>query len=214
MVKSMERLINIADPMSDQNTEQKILEAAKKVFHRKGMAGARMQEVADEAGINKALLHYYFRSKQLLFESVFKDAIKDALPAIWTVLGSDMPLFEKIHAFAEGYIDTISKDPFIPFFVVSELQRDPKGLISIIRKTKMAGKKVFGEQLAEAVRKGEIRAIDPMQLFVDMMSLCVYPFIFKAMIMEFNGLNEKNYKVFIEERKHHIPDLLINSIKN
>lgn len=199
--------------MSDQNTEQKILAAAKKVFHRKGMAGTRMQEVADEAGINKALLHYYFRSKQKLFESVFRDAIKDALPAIWTVLGSDLPLFEKISAFAEGYIDTISKDPFIPIFVMNELQRDPAGLLEVIRSSKMGGKKVFGQQLSDAVKNGEIRPIDPLQLFVDMMSLCVYPFVAKAMIMEFNGLNEKKYEVFIEERKQHIPDLLINSIK-
>ena len=213
MVKPNDQICIIVVPMSDQNTEQKILKAAKKVFHRKGMAGTRMQEVADEAGINKALLHYYFRSKQLLFESVFKDAIKDALPAIWTVLGSDLQLFDKIRAFAEGYIETISKDPFIPSFVVSELQRDPEGLLKMIQASKMEGRKVFGQQLANAVKDGRIRTIDPLQLFVDMMSLCVYPFIAKPMIMEFNGLSEKKYKEFIEERKRHIPDLLINSIK-
>ena len=199
--------------MTDKSTEQKILQAAKKIFYQKGMAGTRMQEVADEAGINKALLHYYFRSKQKLFEGVFIAAIHGSFPVIYQVLGSDEPLFDKIRAFTVAYIDTISKDPFIPVFVVTELQRDPESLLKLLVRGKKRKKSTFHQQVESAIEKGEIRAIDPGQLFIDMISLCVYPFVAKPLVMAFEGLSETRYKAFIQERKRHVPDLLINSIR-
>lgn len=199
--------------MTDNSTEQKILQAAKKVFYQKGMAGTRMQAVADEAGINKALLHYYFRSKQKLFEGVFMTALADSFPVIYQVLGSNEPLFDKIRAFTVAYIDTISKDPYLPVFVISELQRDPDRLLKMLARKKKARKSIFHAQVEAAIKNGEIRAIDPSQLFVDMISLCVYPFVAKPLVMAFEGLSETRYKAFIKERKEHVPDLLINSIK-
>ena len=86
----------------DSNTEQIILKAARKVFTHKGFDGARMQEIADEAGINKALLHYYFRSKDKLFEAIFKEVITTFFPRIISVLTSDLSLFEKITLFTDS----------------------------------------------------------------------------------------------------------------
>lgn len=113
----------------DASTEQRILSAAKKVFISKGMAGARMQDIADAAGINKALLHYYFRSKEKLFEMIFKEVVKEFLPKINLIFESDKNLFEKIDMFCTEYIEQIRKTPYLPVFILNEINQQPEVLI-------------------------------------------------------------------------------------
>ena len=120
----------------DTSTEEKILEAAKKVFTSKGMYGARMQDIADEAGINKALLHYYFRSKQKLFEVIFAAAAQKLFTKINFIFESDMPLFEKIEHFTEEYITVMMESPYLPLFVLNELSQDSQAFLN----------KVWGKQ--------------------------------------------------------------------
>ncbi len=100
----------------DEPAEQRILSAAKKVFINKGMTGARMQDIADAAGINKALLHYYFRSKEKLFETIFKEAVQGFLPRVNQIFESNKTIFEKIEMFCKEYIDQIRKTPYLPIF--------------------------------------------------------------------------------------------------
>src|SRR4029078_3015094 len=110
----------------EQNTEEKILSAAKKVFLKEGMAGARMQDIADEAGINKAMLHYYFRSKEKLFETIFKELSIEFLPRVNAIFESDLSLFEKIEVFCSEYISRMMENPFIPLFIVNEINKQPE----------------------------------------------------------------------------------------
>src|SRR6476620_200228 len=98
----------------EQNTEQKILEAAKKVFLKEGMTGARMQDIADEAGINKAMLHYYFRSKEKLFEKIVTDLPEHFFPRLVKISESDEPLFRKIASCVAEYIDQMRRTPYLP----------------------------------------------------------------------------------------------------
>src|SRR3954454_20198668 len=109
----------------DQSTEERILAAAQKVFLAKGMDGARMQDIADEAGINKALLHYYFRSKDKLFEQIFLDVASALLPRIFAILESDRGLFEKIENFCDEYISQLIETPYVPIFILNEINRQP-----------------------------------------------------------------------------------------
>ncbi|NTW33144.1 MAG: TetR/AcrR family transcriptional regulator, partial [Bacteroidetes bacterium] len=104
-------------------TEKLILKAAKKVFIDKGFDGARMQEIADLAGINKALLHYYFRSKEKMFDAVFEDVFMQFLPEVTEVMNSEITLFDKIKTFVDVYITALLKNPHIPIFVLHELSR-------------------------------------------------------------------------------------------
>src|SRR6187402_2554521 len=97
-----------------QGAQEKILAAARKVFTTKGMAGARMQDIADEAGINKALLHYYFRDKDKLFETIFMEEAQRFFPKINAIFQSDDPLFEKIEKFVNEYIDEMQENPYLP----------------------------------------------------------------------------------------------------
>ena len=116
----------------DSTTEGKLLAAAKKVFTTKGMAGARMQDIADEAGINKAMLHYYFRDKDKLFEVIFLQEAEKFFPKINTIFESDLPLFEKIEQFVNEYIDEMVENPYLPWFILNELNRDADQFLSKI----------------------------------------------------------------------------------
>ena len=108
--------------MNDKSeTEQKIFEAARDVFHRRGFDGARMQEIADKAKINKALLHYYYRSKDKLFEAVFREALKRIGPIMFEALDREIPLEKKLKMFVSNYIDLVTKHPFIPGFIMHEM---------------------------------------------------------------------------------------------
>lgn len=197
----------------DSTTEERILEAAKKVFILRGLAGARMQDIADEAGINKALLHYYFRSKDKLFETIFAEVAQRFLPRLSEILKSDRTLFQKIEAFSEEYIDNVSKNPFIPLFVMNELNRQPKEFM----KKMFGGEKpwfgLFVQDVQEAVRKKQIKPIEPLNLLVNTVALCVFPFLARPMMQMISGANDAQFKAFIEERKKSVPQFVIDSIR-
>jgi AcrR family transcriptional regulator len=196
------------------NTEQKILKAAKKVFTLKGKGGARMQEIADEAGINKALLHYYYRSKDKLFEAIFIDAFFTMIPDVLDLLKADIPLFDKIEQFAEKYIDIFLENPFIPGFVMSELSQNPQRIVDLISNSGI-NPQFFIDQVLEEIQKGNIKPIKPQHLIVNLLSMCIFPFIATPILKNilFNQDSEK-FTEFIEQRKKEVPEFIINSIKN
>ncbi len=197
----------------NSNTEQNILKAAKKVFVEKGMAGARMQEIANEAGINKALLHYYFRSKEKLFEAVFTEILSKLIPNISELLLSKLPLFEKIEKFAEHYIDTLLENPSIPVFILHELNRDPEG---IARKIKSLGiqPKVFINEVKSEIEKGTIIQIDPFHLIVNLLSMCIFPIVSQPILRHIIFEEKEDvYLAFIEQRKKEVPEFIINAIR-
>ncbi len=199
----------------DSNTEEKIMAAAKKVFLRHGMAGARMQSIADEAGINKALLHYYFRSKEKLFSIVFQKAVKDAIPQIIKVFETDAPFFDKIRKFVKEYLEFISKNPYLPMFIMHELASRPEHLIKLLNSSKFENEFIF-KAIQNEVDKGTIRPIKPEHLMVNIMSLCVFPIVAKPMITKIlmrDNQKEDSYDQFLEERKTEVADFVINSIK-
>ena len=139
----------------DKGAEERILAAAKKVFTTKGMAGARMQDIADEAGINKALVHYYFRDKDKLFEVVFLEEAQKFFPKINAIFNSEAPLFEKIQNFVTEYIDEMQENPYLPWFVMNELHRDPdQFMYKIWGKDNLPRPGKFLEQIEKEVRKG------------------------------------------------------------
>jgi TetR/AcrR family transcriptional regulator len=193
-------------------TEQRILNAARCVFMRKGMAGARMQEVADQAGINKALLHYYFRSKQRLFEGVFKGTAKQGLGCAWQVLEDAETLFPAIHGFVGAYLEVMLADPLLPQFVIAELNRDPKGLLEFIDRGR-AGRAHFIRLVEQARERDEIIEIDPRELLVNMMALCAHPFIARPMLTHIHGMNDAAFRRMVLERRRTVPEFIIRAIK-
>lgn len=204
----------MAKDKKEKSTEEKILAAAKKVFVSKGMAGARMQDIADEAGINKALLHYYFRNKEKLFEVIFMEAAQKFFPKISFIFESDVPLFEKIEIICEQYVTTMSENPYLPLFVLNEISRDPENFVNKISDKKgFPSPQKFLEQIEKEVKKGTIKKISPLHLLINMISLCVFPFVGKAMIQSINGLDELQFRNIIIQRKKEVSKFIIDSIK-
>lgn len=197
-----------------ENTEEKILNAAKKIFVEKGNDGARMQEIADEAGINKSLLHYYYRSKEKLFSAVFKFAFKKFAPDLMSIFQSDHDIFTKITKFVHSYIDIISKNPFIPLFIINEVNKKNAGFVGVFIKNTGININIFEEIINKEIEAGTINPVDHKQLIVNIIALCVFPFIGRPIIQKvvFED-NEKEYDNFLKSRKEEVSNLIINSIK-
>lgn len=194
------------------NTEEKILEAAQSVFVEKGMDGARMQEIANEAGINKALLHYYFRTKEKLFEAIFKSVFQQILPNLMEMVYSEVPFEEKLDEFVDKYITILMKNPFVPTFILKEMNRDPDFLASILKNNGLQPQKIF-DMFEKEMEAGKIRKMDPRDLLVNVLGLCIFPVAAKPLltIMLFDG-DKKAYNKFLENRKNTIKDFILNSI--
>ena len=202
-----------------KDTETKILDAAKEIFQHKGLSGARMQEIADKAGINKALLHYYYRTKDKLFEKVFDLAFSVFIPKIRDiVLSTDKTVFEKIEFFVENYINLLQKHPYIPGFVINELNRNPEILVQVFEKNvqfkEMNLFEKFDNQLQDEFNKGIIRLVDSRNLMTNVIGLCIFPIVARPIIqgIMFNN-NKEEYDVFLAQRKKFVTDFIINSIK-
>ena len=205
--------IVIMTKRKDENTESQILEAAKKVFQRKGMDGSRMQEIADEAGINKAMLHYYYRSKQLLFEAVFSNAFQLLAPQLHIILNDDSSIENKIRSFTLDYISFVSKHPYLPNFIIQELNKNPDFLLKIKSNIGFPSVDKFKKQVNLEIEKGIIKPIKGEQLFINILSLSIFPFLASPLLKAFVNVDDVAYQQIIEDRKTEVADFIINSIK-
>jgi len=192
-------------------TKEKIIVAAKDIFHKKGFTGARMQEIADASGVNKALLHYHFKSKDVLFRAVLLAGVAEIFPLIMSTLNGPRPLREKIISVVELYINQIAQNPQLPGFVLNELTQNPNFIQDNLQGM-VSKPTLFIAQLEEAIQQGEILPTDPFQLIASIIGLCVFPFIGKPMIQFISGKNEKEFQQFIVDRKAHVEALLLNGL--
>jgi len=196
-----------------KTTEQKITDAARKVFIEKGFDGARMQHIANEAGINKALLHYYFRSKEKLFDAIFYDIFRQFMPKVGIIMSADVPIFDKIRVFVSHYVDMLLNNPFLPAFVLHELSRRPEKILNVIKDTGV-NPEVLNNFLKNEAEKGHIVYIEAAHLMVNIIGMCVFPFVGRPIVQGFilGGSSEK-YGQFLNERKEKITEFVINALK-
>jgi TetR/AcrR family transcriptional regulator len=194
-------------------TEAKILEAAKKVFILNGFEGTSMQHIANEAGINKSLLHYYFRNKEKLFAAVFSFAFQNFVPQVQEILISDASIFTKIELIVAEYMDMLLKNEFIPAFILHEINRNPDRIYAIMHGSGL-NPKIFIEQFAIETEKGHIRPVDPRHLIVNLIALCVFPIAARPLMQRILFANdEAAYQQFLHERKNKVTEFIIQSIK-
>jgi AcrR family transcriptional regulator len=198
------------------STEEKILIAAKKIFLKKGWDGARMQDIANEAGINKALLHYYFRNKEKLFTNVFSGFIGKLVPNINKIIDSEIHLFQKIEAIIEAYINFLMENPEIPLFVANELSKNPDLIIGVIQKNgDVPLFKSLALEIMQAIEKGEIRPITPIHLLINIVSMCVFPFIGKPIIQNILvDIPDALFQELLLQRKKEVYQTIILSLTN
>ncbi|MBP8156628.1 MAG: TetR/AcrR family transcriptional regulator [Leadbetterella sp.] len=180
-------------------TEEKIITAAEEVFIEHGFDGARMQLIADKAEINKAMLHYYFRSKEMLFEKIFEEKVKNAFPQMGEQMKNIDSFTERVCFFIEQYYGMLVKYPYLPLFVISTfnkkenkkfVQKMPFGFI----------KEFFFESFFQDTQSGKIREVNPFQFAVSIMGMCVFPFLARPAMKELIGINDEQFQMLMQQR--------------
>lgn len=197
---------------NSKETEEQILEAARRKFHQNGYAGARMQAIADEAGINKSMLHYYFRSKDKLFHQIFQESVKRFFPIIFEVLNSDLELRPKVEKLIETYHHILRENPDLPQFVLYEMNQHPDRFKQFLESLGVEISPVFIKQIQEEVQAGSIRPIKPPVFIVNTIGLCLFPYIARNMIEVLFGMDEKQFEQFVEQRKKELSTFIFEGI--
>lgn len=205
---------------ADGDTERRILDAARRVFVRRGTSGARMQEIAAEAGVNQALLHYYFRSKDRLAAAVFREAAGRLLPAVAGLLGSDASLEQKVERFVHLYIDTVRETPFLPGYVLSELHHYPERLGALESAASAQPVQLVGAllerlrvQLEARAADGTMRHITPEQFVVNLLALAVFPFAARPALYLAFGMDDEAFGRFLDERRAELPGFILTALR-
>ena len=196
-----------------KDTSNIILNAAFIEFEEKGYNGARMQSIANRAGINKALLHYYYKSKDAMFQIIINKAFHLLMPEIISVFEEDTDFFTTIEKFVFKYINILINNPYIPGFVTQEINNNPKRLLNLVKSPGINLNPVK-EKIAKAVKDGIIEDINPNQLIINIMSLSIFPFIGRPLIegVLLNGDKDK-FDQLIEQRKEEVSKFIIKAIK-
>jgi AcrR family transcriptional regulator len=191
----------------DISTEQLILNAAKEIFLAKGMAAARMQEIADKAGINKAMLHYYFRTKEKLFELVMLDNMATFVEGAAAIIHNEATsLDEKIDFLVSHYTNVLIKNPDVPQFVLNEIRSQPEKISAIFNEKLRIFESPLMKQISESIGNEEIVNIaHPAQFMVNLLALTIFPFIAKPMLMKIGQVDDPGFAMMMETRKTLIP---------
>ena len=188
------------------NSEERIKAAARKVFHQKGYAGTRTRDIAEEAGINHAMVNYYFRSKEKLFQIVMIETMTYFFQGISAILNEETTSLEqKIEQVVAKYIDLLLEEPELPTFVFNEVRTNPEPFIENSPIYKALQNSVLARQYGEAVARGEISEPNLLQMVLNVISLVIFPFIAQPILIALNKMDNDQYKALILERKKLIP---------
>ena len=221
MVKSRRPARGRKKEAPNPSAEERILDAAHRVFLRRGSAGARTQEIADEAGVNKALLHYYFRTKERLAAAVFRRAASRLLPPVIATLGSDDDLETKVARVVEIELDVLLAHPYLPGYIIAELTHQPERVRQFV--AALTGVSIddlaprvlgtLAEQIRERVRDGRMRPIATEQFLLNLLSLCVFPFAARPMVQAILRLDDDAFARFIARRKRELPTFFLQGLR-
>jgi TetR/AcrR family transcriptional regulator len=205
----------------DRDTEARILDAAHTVFVRRGTAGARMQEIAAEARVNQALLHYYFRSKDRLSKAAFERAASELMPVVIQVLASDADLEQKVTRIVELELDHLARAPYVPGYIISEITHHPARARQFVTAVTGLAPEVVGprivamlqKQIDARVQSGTMRPIAPEQFIVNLMSLCIFPFAARPMIAAMLGMDQPGFEQFIARRRQDLTTFFLGALR-
>lgn len=200
---------------SQGDTEQKIIAAATEVFLQAGKTGARMQDIATRAGINKALLHYYFRSKDKLYQKVFETQVG----LFFNHLFGSIPETDDIKLFIRRFIDTytsyLAEHEGLVRFIMWEIHEGAKIMPDLVKKqfASRGGRPAFLDTIQHAVQRGQMRAVDPIHFVISLLGLCVYPFIARPLLEKVFGTIDVRSRTFQRRRNDEIFALVWNGAK-
>jgi len=203
---------------TEKATEERILNAAMKVFTRKGFAAARMEDIAKEANINRALLHYYFRDKQTMFNLIFETRFKEFFRGLFVIFDADnISLFEKIKRMVDHEITMLTKHPDLARFIITEIAHEPERLLQHGNKIGINPRLLitsFETLVQKEIADGTIKpSVTGKQLIMNIMSMCIYPFVARSIIQTMMQMDDTSFMAMMEQRKIEASELIINGIK-
>lgn len=189
-------------------TEEKIIASAEKLFYQRGKAGTSMQDIADDAGINRTLLNYYFRSKDQLFEAVFRKALGIFVPELAALMDTGASFEKFVPAIVEKIIDTMLENPHIPIFVLQELSSNPQRMPQIIKEMGIDPARAIDKMRGEGI-VSPVPGMNSRQILLNLISLCIFPFAAKPVVLDilYHGDNEAFVEA-MKERKKLIPQII------
>ena len=196
-----------------QDAETKIKEAARRVFLAQGYEGTKMRQIAEEAGVNLAMINYYFRSKEQLFQSIYAETFVQFVGQMAVMINEPTPLEVKIWKIVERYTDFIMENPLIPSFILSEQQTNDGAFFKEIGVRGLIEKSVFKQQLVEEADKGNIRAIEPLQVIITILGNIVFPFVARPLVSYVGGLDDEGFREFMKTRKQIVPEMIMAYLK-
>ncbi|MCK5171137.1 MAG: TetR/AcrR family transcriptional regulator [Bacteroidales bacterium] len=195
------------------DTQEKIIKSATELFLEKGYDRTSVRDIASKANINVSLMNYYFRSKEILFETIINLLIGKASGSLKDILDFELELNEKIRQYICKYIDMLISNPLLISFILAVLNRNPEKLTKLKVVDNLYNTENFAKQLEEEYKKGKIRKVNPEQFYLNMLSLITLPFAIKNIINDRNNFSQKEFNEFIKERKEIIYNTLICYLK-
>lgn len=199
--------------VSESELKGRILASAIEEFHFHGIHGARMQRIADAANVSKSMLHYYYKSKEELFDVVFKETMAKIFPKVNAILNSDLNLFSKIAVFVTTYTDLLFEHYQSSTFILSELSNNKERVLLLMIDESKFDLSVFNKQVELEIKRGNMIQTDPRILFLNMISLTVFPFVGMPVHLKRLKMNENSYFHLLEKRKSNVIEMILNSIK-
>lgn len=195
-----------------QEIESRIIEAAKQVFVRKGYDATKMGDIAEEVGISRTAMHYYFRTKELLFDAIFGQLMGVLLPNLGVIMDEPTTCLEKIPKIVDRYVGLLQDNPSFPLFVINEFNRDPEHLYRIVMKdpSRIAPIIKLQKQMQDEMEKGWIKKLPLLYTATTLISLVAFPMLARNPITElFLDGDQGKFDSFIEERKAFISSIMV-----
>ncbi|VXD18627.1 TetR/AcrR family transcriptional regulator [Marinoscillum sp. 108] len=189
---------------ADVQTEKLIKDKAKVLFFQKGYLNATTQEIADEAGVNRALIHYYFRSREQMMDTLLDEALVEKKEKVRKILTADLPFREKIANYIETMVDHGLTYPYLDNFIISETARYPDKVRAFCSRDSIKSTDLIQEQLEEEIAAGRMVPISPQDFMVNLAALCNYPILAKPVLKTIYGMTDTTYREFLNERKQTI----------
>ncbi len=202
------------DKTDNSSTEQKIKEAARKLFTSKGFAAVTTRDIAVEAGINQALLHYYFRSKENLFEIIMLENLSLFIAGVASILNNEQTTLEqKIEDLIATYIDKLSQEPDLPLFIVNQIKSNPEQFIKKLGIETLIKKSFFLKQVMSSDYSEQLRLLNPLHIVINVVGLTVAPFLMAPVLRKVGKLDQKHFMALVQERKALIPQWISSMVK-
>jgi TetR/AcrR family transcriptional regulator len=191
-------------------TEKLIKETAKVLFFHKGFLSATTQQIADDAGVNRALIHYYFRARELMLDTLLEETIQEKKDRVRGILNSDLEFKEKIALYIDTVVDHGLKYPYLENFIINETARHPEKFKMLCAKDRIKSSHLIREQLEVEIKAKRFSAISPENFMINLSALCNYPLLAKGILQTIHGMSDNEYRKFLVERKQVIFRTLFN----